>query len=143
MKMNSFKITVESTIENIGGETETTKTTADGLVSAHGRGIRLAYSESGEGGEVSTTVNLLGSTVTVTRHGALESKLVFREGDTTESIYSVGAYRFDASVTTRRIRNSLTECGGTLTLYYSMTVGGAEKSVRMKIVAEEKLTSDR
>lgn len=116
MEIKGFKITVASTIENVGGETETSETVADALLTTAGNGIRLAYSESGEGGEVSTTVDLLGSTVTVTRHGALESKLVFREGETTESIYSVGPYRFDASVRTKKIRSSLTECGGTLAL---------------------------
>ena len=71
--------------------------------------------------------------VRVVRHGALESELVFREGESTESVYAVGPYKFDATVKTRRIRNTITELGGTLTLYYDMNVGGAEKSVRMRI----------
>ena len=133
MEKRIFEINVSSSIENVGDDTETTESRASAEMVSDGHATFIRYSESGDGGEVSTVVKIAADGVTVTRHGALESVLVFREGESTDSIYAVGPYRFDATVKTRKIRNALTPDGGSLTLYYDMNVGGAEKSVRMKL----------
>jgi uncharacterized beta-barrel protein YwiB (DUF1934 family) len=129
----SFDITVSSTIENIGSDTEVTETSAAATVRYGEGGTEISYRESDEGGDTKTVITVCADSVTVARHGALESVLVFREGEVTTSIYAVGPYKFDAEIKTKKIRNSLSEIGGTLALYYNMTVGGADKWIRMKI----------
>ena len=129
----SFDITVSSTIENLGEDTEVTEISAAATVTYSENGTEISYRESGEGGDTQTVITVSGECVTVARHGALESVLVFREGEVTSSIYAVGPYKFDAEIKTKKIRNSLSELGGTLALYYDMTVGGAKKWIRMKI----------
>ena len=71
----------------------------------------------------------------MTRSGDVQSELVFIEGATTASVYRVGPYAFDAEVVASRIRNAMTEDGGRIDIFYRMKIGGAEKSVRMKIVS--------
>ena len=133
-----YKFSVSSVIENLpDGDTEETSVEATGTIAEADSALTLSYSETGEGGKVDTSVKISGDCVTVVRHGAIDSRLVFREGVTESSLYSVGPYSFDASVKTRRIRNELTGDGGRLTLFYTMTVGGAEKRVRMRIIAEK------
>ena len=95
--------------------------------------ILLTYSEKGEGGEVYSEILVKDGGVRVKRKGAIESDLYFEEGCEHKSLYSVPPYKFDACVTTRRIRNTLTEDGGMLDLFYNMKIGGADKSARMRI----------
>ena len=35
-----------------------------------------------------------------------------------------------------KLRNKMTELGGRVDVFYRMTIGGADKDVRMKLVAE-------
>ena len=71
----------------------------------------------------------------VTRTGDVVSALTFIEGKRTASVYRVGPYAFDAEVVATRIRNAMTEDCGRIDIFYRMKIGGAEKSVRMKIVS--------
>ena len=69
----------------------------------------------------------------VKREGGVEYEFIFREGETTSSLYSVPPYSFDTEIYTGKIRSSLTEEGGEISLLYYMTIGGAKKRTRMKI----------
>ena len=130
MKITEITIKIESVIENltpsglVEGDAEKTFTEVGGFIT---------YSESGEGGEVYSEISTDGKTVCVKRKGAIESELIFAEGEVHKSLYSVPPYKFDAEVKTRKIRSSLTDSGGSLELFYNMKIGGAEKSARMKI----------
>lgn len=95
--------------------------------------ITLSYVEYQEDDRVITDVLVRDGEITLTRRGALVSDMIFREGERTSSLYSVGPYSFDMVLDTKRIRSSLTKDGGELALIYSMNVGGAEKAARMKL----------
>ena len=95
----------------------------------------LGYSTEENGASVNTEIRIYADRAVVARTGEVESELVFIEGEKTQSIYRVGPYAFDAFVTASRIRNAMTEEGGRIDIFYRMEIGGAKKSVRMKIVS--------
>ena len=131
--------TTRSVIDNLtasgipDGEPEITETSASGFIHYKDDEITLTYTENGEGGRVFTDITVIGKAVTVKRRGAIESEMLFSEGVTHDSIYEVTPYKFDVTVTARKIRNSLTKDGGILDMFYNMKIGGADKSARMKI----------
>lgn len=137
--INEVKIKIESVIENLDsaglpdGESERSISECDGFLRYSDGEAVITYSESGEGGSVTSEIRYKDGETTVKRTGAIESELCFKEGVTHHSLYSVVPYKFDAEVYTRKIRASLDERGGTLNLFYNMKIGGAEKSARMKI----------
>lgn len=137
--INEVKIKIESVIENLDasgfpeGDAERSISECEGFLRYCDGEAVITYSESGEGGSVSSEIKYRDKEASVKRTGAIESELYFKEGVTHSSLYSIPPYKFDASVTTRKIRASLTEFGGTLDLFYNMKIGGAEKSARMKI----------
>lgn len=132
------KIKIESRIDELDsaglvmGEPERTVTDALGYF-RFGDGATLTYTENGEGGEVSSEIEVSGDTVTVKRTGAIVSTLVFRQGEEHGSVYSVPPYRFDVTVRARRVRTELQSEGGAIDVLYDMNIGGADKAVRMRI----------
>ena len=137
--INEVRIKIESVIENLDsaglpeGEAERNVSECEGFLRYSDGEAVITYSESGEGGSVSSEITYNNGEATVKRTGAIESELYFKEGAQHQSIYCVTPYKFDATVHTRKIRASLSENGGTLELFYNMKIGGAEKSARMKI----------
>lgn len=132
------KIYIRSTVEELGesGLAESSESSEEKLLGslwAVDEALTLSYKGSTEGGEVLSEIIICGGSVAVRRRGAISSELIFTEGVEHSSLYSVGQYSFDASVTAKRIRNSLTPEGGSLGLIYEMTVGGAKKRVNMRI----------
>ena len=137
--INEALIKIESFIENLDssgladGETEKNTSECSGFLRYSDGEAVLTYSESGESGDVTSEITYKDGEAVVKRTGAIESEIRFCEGVTHHSLYSVVPYKFDMTVTTRKIRASISECGGTLDLFYNMKIGGAEKSARMKI----------
>ncbi len=137
--IKEVSVKIESSIENLDasgladGDAEKNTTDTQGFLHCRDGLILLTYCEKGEGGEVYSEILVKDGGVRVKRKGAIESDLYFEEGCEHKSLYSVPPYKFDACVTTRRIRNTLTEDGGMLDLFYNMKIGGADKSARMKI----------
>jgi len=134
------EIKLHSVIENLDpsglpeGEPEINISTVTGFLKDDGEKLSLSYAEAGEGGKVFTDLDIFtDGGVRLSRHGALESELHFREGEEYNTVYSVPPYEFDIKIITKRIRSTVQRHGGTLQLLYSMNVGGQEKSVRMKI----------
>lgn len=133
------RIEVSSIIENLDdaglahGDIERTTSECCGYYNYVDGRVEITYCERTDGGEVTTIVTVNGDAVRVVRHGAIESDMIFTRGNTHTSEYSIPPYRFECSVTTRRIRSSLDESGGGLDLLYNMNIGGADKAVRMKI----------
>lgn len=137
--MKNSTVRVSSVIENLdrhglpegdreqnGGEYQAEYFYADGKAV-------IRYSESGESGEVKTVIIADGAFVTVERHGAVNSRFEFRKGQSHSSLYQVPPYSFDTTVTARRVDVSLASAGGSVDLLYNMSIGGADKAVRMKI----------
>lgn len=117
----------------VDGEAERTEITPDGFLKIGEDVTVITYTENTEGGRVATDITLTETSVTVTRRGAVVSDMVFSEGDTHKSLYQVPPYSFDTEIYTKKIRNNMTRDGGRVDIFYTMKIGGAEKSVRMKI----------
>ena len=93
----------------------------------------VSYLEENEGVKTYTDIEISEKRVIVKRHGGILSEFIFEEGVEHSSIYSIPPYSFDAQIVTRKIRNNISFEGGTLTVFYNMTVGRDARSVRMKI----------
>ena len=136
-------VAVKSVIQNLEdglpyGEDEVTEGVAFGFMKTTEDGFFLTYSEEGEDGRTVSDITTEGTRVTVRRRGSVLSEMIFVEGEEHTSIYEVTPYRFDMRVKTTKIRNTLTLGGGGLDLFYKMEVGGAEKSVRLRLVIHPK-----
>lgn len=136
-------VAVKSVIQNLEdglpyGEDEVTEGVAFGFMKTTEDGFFLTYSEEGEDGRTVSDITTEGARVTVRRRGSVLSEMIFAEGEEHTSIYEVTPYRFDMRVKTTKIRNTLTLGGGGLDLFYKMEVGGAEKSVRLRLVIHPK-----
>ena len=94
--------------------------------------VRIEYSESTEGGPLTTVITARGERVTLIRHGVIESDFSFEVGIVHKSLYKMPPYAFDAQINPIRVKNALID-GGELTLVYEMTLGGAKKRVKMAL----------
>ena len=144
--LKKVKLKIESTIDNLSsaglpeGEPEKSISQCEGVLRLSDGRASLTYTEKSEGGEIRTQIVCLDGQVTVSRAGAIESRLCFVEGETHNSIYSIPPFSFDASVKTKRVRVEIGEDDGVIDLLYNMTVGGAEKAARMKIWISQALS---
>ena len=136
------KITVNSVIDNLtdsglpDGDPEINIFTVDGIYN-HVNGVtEILYTEKNEESITVCTLRIENGDVALSRRGAVECRIMFAEGATCNTLYKVPPYSFDMSVTTLKIRNSLSASGGELQLIYNMNIGGQDKKVRMKINAK-------
>ena len=137
--IKEMKFTVSSVIDNLTpsglaeGEPERTSIAAEGFYKISEESYEISYTETTEGSKVISTIIAGANEVRVIRRGAVDSEMVFREGESHSSVYTVSPYSFDTTVTCRKIRSTLTKDGGRLDIFYGMNIGGADKSVRMRI----------
>ena len=133
------KIIISSVIENLlpsglsDGEPEKTDVSADGFLKISDGEYVISYVEKTDSGRVSSDIFITDGSVRVKRSGDIESDMLFSEGLSHKSVYTVPPYSFDAEVFTKRIRNSMTRDGGRVDIFYTMKIGGADKKVRMRI----------
>ena len=140
MKLSRVTVKVTSLIENIDTEAsapadfERAETLSEGRFIIHddGRAI-VSYSEQSEGGSVKTEISVFGSSVTVSRRGAIESEMRFEEGRAHSSVYSIPPYRFDAEIFCDCLTAEIYPERARIELAYKMKIGGAERRARMKI----------
>lgn len=131
----NVKLKISSVIENLlpsglcDGEPERTAAEALGVLEGRGGIQRISYSETGEGGEVSSEITVSSDSVRVVRRGALVSDILFRENFSHKSLYTVPPYAFDMEVFTLKIRRS----EGGIEIFYKMTLGGRDKRVKMTL----------
>lgn len=98
---------------------------------------RVSYkSTNGDGTKTESVIEFFDGAIRLLRHGAIESNMLFEVGVEHRSLYKIPPFSFDLTVNTSRIENSFSSLGGTLTLEYSMTVGGAERKCSMTVTAE-------
>ena len=132
-----FKIS--SVIENLtpsgltDGEPERTEITLEGFYKTDGESVEITYTDKTEGGRVVSVITAEPGCVRVVRRGGVESDMIFKTGEIHKSLYTVSPYSFDTEVRCRKIRYGLTRSGGRLEVFYDMSIGGADKSVRMRI----------
>ena len=133
------KINVFSVIENLtdngpaDAEAEKNEGLFMGYLHVFDSSVLITYTETQEGASVTSEIKYEDGKVRVVRRGAIVSDMLFSEGDTHSSVYTVVPYSFDASVTTRKIRCDIGADGGKLNILYSMRIGGADKRCRMTI----------
>ena len=139
MKNIKIKLLVHSLIDDlengriVEGLPEVNDSEHDAEMKISDNAVCISYKEVGEGGTVYYDVLSKSDRVTVSRTGAINSCMVFSEGETRKSMYEIPPYKFDMEVVGKRVRSELSECGGRIDLRYSMKVGGAEKSAGMRI----------
>lgn len=134
------EIKISSAIENLDesglsmGDCEKNESKHSAYFRTGGGEYSLTYSEEEEGAKTSSEIKVFSDgRVSVARSGAIESIFFFEEGVAHSSLYKVPPYLFDCEISAKRIRTSLSEAGGEIDLVYTMKIGGAEKSCRMKI----------
>lgn len=142
--LKRVNLKIESKIENLNeqgapeGEAELSSQSHTGAMKISGGEISLSYRENTEGGSVFSDILLHESgAITVRRSGAIDSTMHFDENEEFNTVYSLPPYKFDMNVKTKRIKSSLSLFGGVIEIDYSMSVGGAEKNVNMKIEVSE------
>ena len=142
MRTEAVRVKLKSIIDNLSDtglpsdEREISETSATGVLLAGERGSVISFTESSEGGEIKTKIEILGKSIHVCRHGAIESDLLFSEGIAHSSLYGAPPYTFDMSIFTRKIRGSITATGGCIDIFYDMEIGGTKKSVKMTVACE-------
>ena len=142
--LKRVKIKICSYIDNLDpsglpeGEREVSETLHTGAMKISCGETSLSYRENTEGGSVFSDILIHGGgAVTVRRTGAINSTMHFDENEEFNTVYSLPPYKFDMNVRTKKIRSTLTEAGGAIDIFYDMTLGGAEKRVKMKIEVSE------
>lgn len=137
IKEKSFVIS--SVIENltgdglVDGEAEKTEIKVSGFLKISDGRLEISYVENTEGSRVVSDIRITEDAVDVVRRGDVESNMHFEVGVSHKSLYTVAPYSFDTEITTRKIRNNMTRDGGRVDIFYNMSIGGADKSVKMRI----------
>lgn len=133
--LKKVKITVISSVRDEDEKTpERTEEHKDGYIKYDDSGVSLiSFKTKDEGGEFTTELFKEGASVRLVRRGAIFSEIVFDEGKEHSSVYKVPPLSFDMTVKTRTLDWRVGEEGGTLTLLYSMEIGGARRLAAMEI----------
>lgn len=94
------------------------------LISTGEGGLVLSYQESALTGleGTTTTFEIRGSQVILSRTGSVNSQMVFEEGKQHTSLYETPFGELAVDIQTSRLRHSLTERGGLMDLRYSISV---------------------
>ena len=141
--LKKINLVISSRIDNLDengfaeGECEVSESSLSGTMKISSEELSLSYHENTDGEDVFCEIRPTSDSVTVRRTGAIVSILYFSESEDYETVYEIPPYKFDMTIKTKKIRNTLTELGGTLEIHYLMSVGGASKRAKMKISVSE------
>ena len=96
----------------------------DGTLELTEEGLRLTYQETELTGleGTTTTFEIQGPQVILTRSGSVNSQMVFEEGRQHTSLYETPFGELSIDIQTSRLRHNLTEQGGVMDLRYSISV---------------------
>ena len=137
--LSDVKLVFDSYIENLDeaglceGDAEVSRTSHSAKMSNRDSDIFLSYEEDCDSGKIFSDIRISRDGITVSRRGAIESVLLFKDGEEFNTVYSVPPYKFDMHVKTLRVRGSAGADGGEVDILYTMSVGGAFKKCRMRI----------
>ena len=103
---------------------DATELMTEGTMALTEDGIVLSYEESELTGMegTTTTFEVKGPRVTLTRSGAVNSQMVFEEGRQHTSLYETPFGELTVDIQTSRLRHNLTERGGIMEIRYSIAV---------------------
>lgn len=107
-----------------GCDPDDTELTTEGTLTMLPGGMLLRYEESALTGMegTTTTFELRGPRVVLTRFGKVNSQMVFEEGRQHTSLYETPMGELSVDIQTSLLRHNLTERGGLLEIKYSIAV---------------------
>ena len=103
---------------------DATELMTEGIMEVTDDGIVLSYEESELTGMegTTTTFEVKGPRVTLTRSGAVNSQMVFEEGRQHTSLYETPFGELSVDIQTSELRHNLSERGGLMEIKYSIAV---------------------
>ena len=103
---------------------DATELMTEGTMALTEDGIVLSYEESELTGMegTTTTFEVKGPRVTLTRSGAVNSQMVFEEGQQHTSLYETPFGELTVDIQTSLLKHNLTERGGLMEIKYSIAV---------------------
>ena len=107
-----------------GTDPDATELMTEGTLERTETGLRLTYRETALTGMegTTTTFEVSGSQVILTRTGSVNSQMVFEEGRQHTSLYETPFGELSVDIQTSALRHNLTERGGLLEIKYSIAV---------------------
>jgi uncharacterized beta-barrel protein YwiB (DUF1934 family) len=101
-----------------------TKLMTDGTMEVTEAGYLLTYQESELTGMegTTTTFEVAGKRVTLTRSGSVNSQMIFEEGKQHTSLYETPFGELPVDIQTSSLRHTLTERGGVMEIKYAIAV---------------------
>ena len=107
-----------------GTDPDATELMTEGTLELTEAGLRLRYQETELTGMegTSTTFEVRGPQVILTRTGKINSQMVFEEGRQHTSLYETPFGELTVDIQTGRLRHNLSERGGLLEIQYSIAV---------------------
>lgn len=108
----------------IGQEPDVIELVTEGTLEDVAGGWKICYEETDLTGlqGVNTTFEVQGKTVTLTRSGKLNSQMIFREGESHDSLYRMEFGTLMLTVCATRIVADIDEMGGVIDLRYNIEV---------------------
>ena len=107
-----------------GVDPDATELMTEGTMALTEDGMVLTYRETALTGleGTTTTFEVKGAKVTLTRSGSLNSQMVFEEGRQHTSLYETPFGELTVDIRTSVLRHNLTERGGVMDIQYSIAV---------------------
>ena len=107
-----------------GIDPDATELMTEGTMTLTENGMVLAYEETALTGMEGTTTSfqIQGPQVILTRSGTVNSQMVFEEGRQHTSLYETPFGELTVDIQTSRLRHNLTERGGVMEIKYSIAV---------------------
>ena len=107
-----------------GIDPDATELMTEGTMALTEDGIVLSYEESELTGMegTTTTFEVKGPRVTLTRSGAVNSQMVFEEGRQHTSLYETPFGELSVDIQTSELKHNLSERGGLMEIKYSIAV---------------------
>lgn len=125
-----------------GADPEVTELATEGIMTLDGDEIRLSYEETELTGIEGTTTRFLlrGDEVILERTGMIQSRMEFRQGERSSSLYETPWGTMVVDVATTKLARRLTERGGVLELAFTIAVNHQVTGEnRFRIRVKEKL----
>lgn len=107
-----------------GMDPDATELLTDAELRPTAEGLLISYEESSLTGMegTTTTFEVKGPQVILTRTGSVNSQMIFEEGRQHTSLYETPFGELSVDIQTSRLRHTLTERGGLLEIRYSIAV---------------------
>ena len=107
-----------------GIDPDATELMTEGTMELLGDGLRLTYQETELTGMAGTTTTfeVRGDRVVLTRSGTTSSRMEFQEGHQHTSLYETPFGELSVDIRTSRLRHNLSERGGLMEIRYSIAV---------------------